>query len=48
MTAYSLYFLGGRYPILGDLLDRSMPAFPYAPIYPMPSTPYPVPPSPAP
>ena len=25
LEAYSLYFLGGRYPMLGDLLDRSTP-----------------------
>jgi hypothetical protein len=32
MQAYSLYFLGGRYPLLGDLLDQTTP-FPgfYAP-----------------
>lgn len=30
--AYALYFLGGRYPLLGDLLDSSEPppAYPYA------------------
>jgi hypothetical protein len=28
--AYSLYFLGGRYPMLGDLLDRSTPPPAYA------------------
>ena len=28
--AYALYFLGGRYPILGDLLDRSTPPPAYA------------------
>lgn len=35
--AYSLYFLGGRYPMLGDLLESSEPppAFPY-PAYPPP------------
>lgn len=26
LQAYSLYFLGGRYPLLGELLDRSTPA----------------------
>ncbi len=35
--AYALYFLGGRYPLLGDLLDRSAlpPITPY-PAYPAP------------
>jgi hypothetical protein len=28
--AYALYFLGGRYPLLGDLLDRSTPPPAYA------------------
>lgn len=28
--AYALYFLGGRYPLLGDLLDRSTPPPSYA------------------
>jgi hypothetical protein len=28
--AYALYFLGGRYPLLGDLLDRSTPPPEYA------------------
>lgn len=33
---YALYFLGGRYPLLGDLLDRSTPppTYAYAPGYP--------------
>jgi len=32
LEAYKLYFLGGRYPPLGDLLDRSTPApEPYTP-----------------
>ncbi len=36
--AYALYFLGGRYPILGDLLDRSTPppVYAYAKAYPPP------------
>jgi hypothetical protein len=36
--AYALYFLGGRYPILGDLLDRSTPppAYAYAAAFPPP------------
>jgi hypothetical protein len=34
--AYALYFLGGRYPLLGDLLDRSTPPpeFAYTPGFP--------------
>ena len=28
--AYALYFLGGRYPLLGDLLDRSTPPTTFA------------------
>ena len=36
--AYALYFLGGRYPLLGDLLDRSTPPPAYA-AYPMPYPP---------
>ena len=46
-SAYSLYFLGGRYPLLGDLLDRSEPppVFPY-PAYPMRGPLYPPPPAP--
>jgi len=34
LEAYKLYFLGGRYPMLGDLLDRSTP--PPAPLPPPP------------
>jgi len=34
LEAYKLYFLGGRYPLLGDLLDRSTP--PPAPLPPSP------------
>ncbi|MGD0797352.1 MAG: hypothetical protein ABR910_06480 [Acidobacteriaceae bacterium] len=39
--AYSLYFLGGRYPLLGDLLDRSTPppAYFYPPSYLPPTQP---------
>lgn len=40
IDAYALYFLGGRYPILGELLDRSRPVPPYIPGYPVPP-PYP-------
>jgi hypothetical protein len=34
--AYALYFLGGRYPLLGDLLDRSTPPpfYAFAPGFP--------------
>jgi len=45
MDAYALYFLGGRYPVLGDLLDGSTPppSAPvlnvYAPAYPPPLPP---------
>jgi hypothetical protein len=44
--AYALYFLGGRYPILGDLLDRSTPppAYAYAAAFPPPPPPYQPPP----
>jgi hypothetical protein len=39
--AYALYFLGGRYPLLGDLLDRSTPppAYAYAAAFPPPGPP---------
>jgi hypothetical protein len=45
--SYALYFLGGRYPLLGDLLDRSTPppAFAYATPYPYPPPYYPPPPA---
>jgi hypothetical protein len=36
--AYGLYFLGGRYPLLGDLLEPPYPVF-----SPLPSTPLPSP-----
>lgn len=39
LDAYALYFLGGRYPLLGDLLDQSTPAPPSPPGY-SPATPY--------
>jgi hypothetical protein len=47
LEAYSLYFLGGRYPMLGDLLDQSTPppipaGYPAA--APYPSFPPPPPP----
>jgi len=40
--AYALYFLGGRYPLLGDLLDRSTPqtAYAFAANFPPPPPPY--------
>lgn len=44
LTAYSLYFLGGRYPLLGDLLDRSTPMLPP---YPAAYAVYQPPPNPA-
>jgi hypothetical protein len=35
--AYALYFLGGRYPTLGDILEPPAPTLPYAPaISPLP------------
>lgn len=48
--AYALYFLGGRYPMLGDMLEPPAPALPYAspqePPPPIPSTGVlPIPPS---
>jgi hypothetical protein len=47
--AYALYFLGGRYPLLGDLLDRSAPPpqYAYTPGYP-PTPPQSPPPQTAP
>jgi hypothetical protein len=47
IDAYALYFLGGRYPALGDLLDRSTPAQPPIPGYLVPP-PYPTYPPPPP
>jgi hypothetical protein len=44
MQAYTLYFLGGRYPLLGELIERSTPP-PVAPSMPPPSYMYPPPPS---
>jgi hypothetical protein len=40
LDAYALYFLGGRYPLLGDLLDRSTPPPAYAYAFPPPPPPY--------
>jgi hypothetical protein len=44
--AYALYFLGGRYPLLGDLLDRSTPPpeYAYTPGFPPTPPQYPPPP----
>ncbi len=39
--AYALYFLGGRYPMLGDLLEPPAPVYPYAPPPPTPSPAFP-------
>jgi hypothetical protein len=36
LQAYALYFLAGRYPMLGDLLEPPSPAFAY-PIPPPPT-----------
>ena len=46
LDAYALYFLGGRYPMLGDLLDRSTPPPLLPPSYPPAAMyqPYPPPP----
>jgi hypothetical protein len=48
--AYALCFLGGRYPLLGDLLDRSAPPpeFAYTPGFPPPPANYPPQPGPPP
>jgi hypothetical protein len=47
--AYALYFLGGRYPALGDLLEPPAPVVPYAAPQPPPIPPtsgiLPIPPS---
>jgi hypothetical protein len=49
LQAYALYFLGGRYPLLGDLLDRSTPPPAYAYAFPPSPPPYqPPPPGPPP
>jgi hypothetical protein len=46
LDAYALYFLGGRYPLLGELLDRSTPPPAYLPYPPDPPASYlpPIPP----
>jgi hypothetical protein len=43
MESYTLYFLSGRYPLLGDLLQKSTPppAIPPAPAYPAYANPHP-------
>jgi len=48
--AYALYVLGGRYPLLGDLLDRSAPPpeYAYTPGFPPPPANYPPQPGPPP
>jgi hypothetical protein len=47
LDAYSIYFLGGRYPMLGNLLDASTPALmlprAYVAAAPLPSYPPPAP-----
>ena len=45
MDAYAIYFLGGRYPMLGDLLDGSTPAPPSPVLNPYAAYPQPLPPS---
>jgi hypothetical protein len=44
MDAYALYFLGGRYPILGDMLDASTPPPAVPAVYSYPGYAPPVPP----
>jgi hypothetical protein len=39
--AYNLYFLAGRYPLLGEILE---PPFPTAGMSPLPNYPPPMPP----
>lgn len=41
IQAYALYFLGGRYPLLGNLLDRSTPPPSYPPAASFPAYPAP-------
>jgi hypothetical protein len=48
LDAYALCFLGGRYPVLGDLLDRSTPPPAYFPYPPGPPQDYPPQPPPLP
>jgi hypothetical protein len=45
LDAFALYFLGGRYPMLGDLLDRSTPAPQVTQTYSSPYRAFPVPPT---
>jgi hypothetical protein len=42
LDAFALYFLGGRYPMLGDLLDHSTPAPQIPQMYSSPYRAYPV------
>jgi hypothetical protein len=44
MDAYALFFLGGRYPILGDMLDASTPPAAAPAMYSYPGYAPPVPP----
>jgi Protein of unknown function (DUF4013) len=44
LDAYALYFLGGRYPMLGNLLDQSTPLPSALPLYPIAYSAYPPPP----
>jgi hypothetical protein len=47
LESYTLYFLGGRYPMLGDLLTASTPPpAMVSPLYPTPYSPYSAPPPP--
>ena len=45
--AYALYFLGGRYPMLGNLIEPPSPVYPYAPPPPSFQPITPPPPEPA-
>ena len=45
MDAYAIYFLGGRYPVLGDMLDRSTPPPPVPVLDPYTAYPPPLPPT---
>lgn len=45
IDAYAIYFLGGRYPMLGDMLDRSTPPPPVLAFDPYTAYPPPLPPT---